>query len=811
MAHANVTELLDSVRQLLNELGEGMVHLANAHPDVFDDPELKSQVEAFREAYQDAKERLDNPTLSIATLGTTSSGKSTIVNALIGRRIAPIEAGEMSGGVLRLRVSDHSRLVVKGSENANWETGEWSGLSDGELYSRIQNTMWSYHNIRKQETDCLAPQITVYGDLLPVCDRSLLNLPTGIDLEIIDLPGLKSVQDRANLQIIQPQVQKSCSLVALDYGQVDEEHRQSLLQELKEVVTYLNGRTDSMIFVLNRVDMRGSDDLPLEQRIEQLKQEIKEVLSLDSPPNVIPFSARLLYNAQCAWGTRGGHLASQVDQATRLRRLEAMFKDCAGIIKEATRGDQELRLWFGKIEFDVENDKSIDDETMRKILRYALEWSGGQKLWETLRYRVQDSFPQLVIAPAFMKVLNQFDALVTKVNTIADVRKIEQLKELEELQEKLDKSRQQSQKQAESLRKDFFEDIEEIRKNLKENTVESRRRATQKIQKKGIQGFKSFTKAVDTVKQDITLKLMRPVREALKKKQGAYELEDKLKDIISPSLANQIGRAYDLMREKLINYKKDSGYFVFTAREGEQKAIQKLDHAEKAVRVFFEVMKRAIGQRTEFSLQTQAANFEKALQELAQSNIDELYQLISVQFPELQIDQAIFADFEQKLALTPLKITEDIVDFSAMIQAQELTKEVQVDQRTKRVTYTEGSCFKKEHKNTTVVEPIMGEVQYREIRIPNFDIMVKQWTEGIDNAESTLWDRLCDWMVAYLDQMNKKFDESIDEIFDFTNRTLKEQEKMAEQKTQETTQRWHEIETQQQALKLIRQQLREQL
>ena len=38
----------------------------------------------------------------IATIGTTSSGKSTIVNALIGRRIAPIEAGEMSGGVLTL-------------------------------------------------------------------------------------------------------------------------------------------------------------------------------------------------------------------------------------------------------------------------------------------------------------------------------------------------------------------------------------------------------------------------------------------------------------------------------------------------------------------------------------------------------------------------------------------------------------------------------------------------------------------------------------------------------------------------------------
>ncbi|MEA5468658.1 dynamin family protein, partial [Spirulina sp. 06S082] len=289
MTPPNVTEILNSVRQLLNELGNGTADLANAHPEVFDDPELKAQVEAFRSAYEEARERLENPTLSIATLGTTSSGKSTIVNALIGRRIAPILNTEMSGGILRLRVSDGSRLVIEETENNYWETGEWSGLSDDELYNRIQNVMLSYHEIRKKETNCLAPQITNYGALLPAGDRALLDLPAGIDIEIIDLPGLKSVQDRANLQVIQPQVRKSCSLVALDYGQVDEEKRERLLEELKEVVTALNGSTDSMIFVLNRVDMRGADDFLLEQQIERLQREIQSVLSLKTPPDIISF------------------------------------------------------------------------------------------------------------------------------------------------------------------------------------------------------------------------------------------------------------------------------------------------------------------------------------------------------------------------------------------------------------------------------------------------------------------------------------------------------------------------------------------
>jgi len=38
----NVTERLNAVRELLHQLGEGVVELANTHPDVFDDPQLKN-------------------------------------------------------------------------------------------------------------------------------------------------------------------------------------------------------------------------------------------------------------------------------------------------------------------------------------------------------------------------------------------------------------------------------------------------------------------------------------------------------------------------------------------------------------------------------------------------------------------------------------------------------------------------------------------------------------------------------------------------------------------------------------------------
>ncbi|WP_373481168.1 hypothetical protein [Geminocystis sp.] len=112
-------------------------------------------------------------------------------------------------------------------------------------------------------------------------------------------------------------VGKAFSLVILDYMQVDEQHRQKLLTELKRVVEYLQGRTDSMIFILNRVDQRGSDDKPLDVRLQQLKTEIQEQLNLPSLPDIIPFNARLLYYAQCAWGTNPLHTNSNVTPEVR--------------------------------------------------------------------------------------------------------------------------------------------------------------------------------------------------------------------------------------------------------------------------------------------------------------------------------------------------------------------------------------------------------------------------------------------------------------------------------------------------------------
>ena len=129
---------------------------------------------------------------------------------------------------------------------------------------------------------------------LPAEDANLLGLPKGNGIEFIDLPGLKSIQDRDNLKVIQQQVNKAFSFVALDYL-VDDRHRKRLLEELKKDVQYLQGRTDSIIFILNRVARESQDDIAIApvprfaiaKKIEKLQSEIKATLDLDELPDII--------------------------------------------------------------------------------------------------------------------------------------------------------------------------------------------------------------------------------------------------------------------------------------------------------------------------------------------------------------------------------------------------------------------------------------------------------------------------------------------------------------------------------------------
>lgn len=662
----DVKVLLTNVRDLLDELLQEVVKLYRGHKQVFQKKSLKKLLTEFRDLHKEASDRLAQPKLSIAMLGTTSSGKSTIVNALVGRRIAPMESGEMSGGVLTLRAADELRLIINNQEPI-------TGLDDEEVYQQIQDLMLLYHEARKNGEKCSAPAVTVYGSLFPANDPELLNLPEGIDFELLDLPGLNSMkEDDSNLTVIREQIGKACNLVALDYSQTDEERRKKLLQELKDIVGYLNGRTDSMIFILNRVDKQNSDDFPIEDRIKKLKVEIQEVLELKEVPEIIPFSAQLLYLAQCAWGIGSVNEPSQIDPQMRTKFLDKMFMDCAKIIKRNTKHDRKLAASFSKIEQIVNDQGTINDQTMRKILNYAYQWSGGEELWKTLRQRVEESFPQLVILPALTPVLKTFKSLMAQLDSVAKTRRLKEKEEVKKLRKDLEQDCKQLNKNINNKLKETEGFLDRLSLRLKDNNVEERQKAMEEAsQQEGIELFE-ITLIVDEVRDGLVKTLIKPVHNALEKRIRYIELRDQLQDFIPFNLADGISESYDQIKDGLSILDNDhdrvnrGGEIIFKVPFGENRKRKILTELEEGYKKINVHMAQAMILLAEFDLQTRTRKFSELIQEFVKGRCESLLKdaeavLKNLNSPEFL--QAVDAEFQRAIAASPPQLPEKFFDF----------------------------------------------------------------------------------------------------------------------------------------------------
>lgn len=794
----------ERVRDRLKQLGNGVADLAQNHADILDSDDLQTALSEFRQAYEESVARLAEPNFTIATIGTTSSGKSTIVNALIGRKIAPIEAGEMSGGILTVRHSKEFKLLIEETEGAQWLTGEWKGISDKEIYARIRNgVMFPYHQARQQQ-ELIAPRVTASVPILPAEDPNLLGLPEGIGIEFIDLPGLKSIQDRDNLKVIQQQVHKAFCLVALDYLQVDDRHRQRLLEELKKVVEYLQGRTDSMIFILNRVDQRGQDDITIAERIEQLQLEIQETLDLERLPDIIPLSGRFLYYAQCAWGTNAINSNSAIDAVMRRQYLSGMLKDCSSLIRSHTSEDKTLKKWFRDIEDRVDDGETIDDESMRKILRHVNDWSGGDRLWQCMRDRVRESFSELVIMPALIDLTPRYEALETKIKYQVNTKKIGNKKELEKKQQNIIDGSERLVKEVENIRDRFQQLIKTIIDLLKPDSQSDRN----KLEQLDIESLDSLYDAVRQVEEDLVEHIISPVRDALARDKGTYELEEELTNVVTPPKARAIAKAYDLVNRKLNKFELDnSGYFTIRVRHDDKEKLRSMEHAEKAVRSLYYAMRKAISARAEFTLQGQTKQFETGLLSLVNRLIEELKSACERELPDLDLDKVIVSDFENHIAQNPPQLPEELFSFSDTIKQNTTSKREVVGKKKETQYYTEGSCFKQE-KTRTVTKNIYDDIEYKELRLPDYKNMGRQWANGITKEKQKLWNILDDWILSYSEQIIKECDRAIDKAVKSTEQAFDKQLQEIEQDAVKQEEYWQQFEQELDLITEVYQQLK---
>lgn len=218
-------------------------------------PGIKAALDEMSEAERRFEAAVDAPEVTIATTGTTSGGKSTMMNFLVGAPIMPVSVDEMSAGLVSILHDPGQRSVtIEATKGATWEDGHWEGLADSEIERRLRVTMDAWRGARARGQNLPAPIVTVRYPTRLGAAPEVLGLPSTTRVRLLDLPGLNSLADQANAEVIRAGSRRALCLVLYNSDDTDALKQKALLDQVVEQVKQLRGSPARMLFILNRID-----------------------------------------------------------------------------------------------------------------------------------------------------------------------------------------------------------------------------------------------------------------------------------------------------------------------------------------------------------------------------------------------------------------------------------------------------------------------------------------------------------------------------------------------------------------------------
>lgn len=233
--------------------------------DYYSKEERNDRADVFDKLYND----LLNGEFSIVVVGEFSAGKSTLLNALMGKRILPSFSNETTATVNFLRHSEKA---------ANGEAGRvyYNNGDDELLQDATLATIEKYVSTKGEDVAKKIDHLDLYLDSEFLKD--------GVTL--VDSPGLNGVAD-GHREITETQILKSHASIFL----FNSDHPGSKTDF--EFLHGLQSRVKTIIFVLNKIDeIKADEGETPESVIETLKKTYKEKFPEESTvPEIWPVAA----------------------------------------------------------------------------------------------------------------------------------------------------------------------------------------------------------------------------------------------------------------------------------------------------------------------------------------------------------------------------------------------------------------------------------------------------------------------------------------------------------------------------------------
>jgi len=403
-----------SHQNIFNEVTLKAKHIEQNWNDIYSDICIKldsssslAQLDKdFHLAFDQLNDELENPTLILATTGTTSSGKSTIINLLCGADIMPRMPQEMSAGVVYLKHSTNGirHLKICNTEGATWHCGEWNNLTDEQIQTRLTEVMDTFNKLKgmgQPET----PYIEITYPIACFNDSSLLSLetlPKNTQFKIMDLPGLRNQQDNTNKKVIENCRDALC-IVAYNMEETDENRRRALVYEVMQQVKQMGGSPVRMLFALNRIDVFRKDpdwERREHEYIEKTQMEIKDILA-DGLPEYKDILSDLSY---CPLSSLPALFAQQMMiPEYRVQAADKLDEHFSGLIPDELLDDL------------PRNPNKWETQDFNNVSKAVWETSYGKAFFSGLDQHIQKYFPALVLPSTVSRFNDEAEQSINEV------------------------------------------------------------------------------------------------------------------------------------------------------------------------------------------------------------------------------------------------------------------------------------------------------------------------------------------------------------------------------------------------------------